>query len=258
VGTLDDVLGWLTTGDHWQGEEGIPRLVMQHLQVSAWAMVVGAAVALPVGIGLGHLRRGGLVAINVSNVGRAVPSFALLLLAVQIWGIGEAPGPLSVVGSLPTFVALTALAIPPMLTNAYVGMSGVDDEVREAARGMGMNGRQLLWRIEMPMSVPLIMAGVRTAAVGVVATATLAAIVGFGGLGRLVWDGIKQQDDPKLLSGAILVALLAIVVEFALGLAQRGLVSRGLRPRGDRIEREIEAELERGIPASAPTVTPPS
>jgi osmoprotectant transport system permease protein len=230
---LGQVWDWFADGEHWSGNEGIPRLLLQHLQVCAAAMLVAVVVALPIGLILGHHRRGGAVAVNVANIGRAIPSFALLIIGVQIWGIGEPGPPFGWVGSLPTWVCLVALALPPMLANAYVGMSQVDEDVREAAAGMGMRGREVLRKVELPMAMPVVMAGVRTAAVAVVATATLAAITGFGGLGRYVWDGIKQQDDVKLFAGALLVAVLAIVVEVALAGLQRLLVSPGLRRAND-------------------------
>ena len=248
---LGDLWDWFADGDNWTGDGGIPELLLHHLQVSAAAMLVAVLVAIPIGLVLGHLRRGGIVAINVSNVGRAIPSFGLLIIAVLIWGISTPTG-WGWVGSLPTFVALTALAIPPMLTNTYVGMSEVDAEVREAARGMGMNGRQVLTRVELPMALPLIMAGVRTAAVGVVATATLAAVVGFDGLGTPIWIGLRTQDYPEMVAGALMVAVVAMVVELALALLQRGLVSQGLRRGGDRIAREIEAVEAAVDPAVAP------
>lgn len=249
---LADVWDWFTDGANWTGDEGIPNLTLEHLQVSAAGMLVALLIALPISLTLGHLRRGGLLAINVSNVGRAIPSFGLLIVAALTWGVFDAPTGFGWVGSFPVFIALTALAIPPIVTNTYVGMAGVDAEVREAARGMGMNGRQVLSRVELPMALPLIMAGVRTAAVGVVATATLAAVVSFGGLGRLIWDGFRTQDYPKMFAGSLLVAVLAVIVELALALLQRALVSRGLRRGGDRIVQEIEAVDVVLDPATAP------
>jgi osmoprotectant transport system permease protein len=149
---------------------------------------------------------------------------------------------------------MVALAIPPMVANSYVGVAGVDDDVREAAIGMGMSGRQVLWRIELPMALPLVMAGVRIAAVAVVATATLAAYVDAGGLGRYIVDGFAVQDNVKVFVGGLLVALLAVVVELALSLLERVLVSRGLRAGGARIAREIERETleEAGVEAALP------
>jgi osmoprotectant transport system permease protein len=249
---LADVYHWFADGDHWTGNEGILHRLTEHVQLSAASIVVAAVIALPVGLVLGHLRKGGLVAINVSNIGRALPSFALLILAVQIFGIGKPAGWLSWVGSLPTFIALVALAVPPVLTNAYVGMAEVDSEVREAARGMGMSGHQLLSRVELPMALPLLMAGVRTAAVAVVATAGLAAYIGWGGLGRFIFDGFATQDYPQMFAGALLVALLSIAFELGLGVLQRMLVSRGLRVGGEKIAREIDAMQGAVVPPPAP------
>ena len=145
-----------------------------------------------------------------------------------------------------------------MMTNAYVGMAEVDPEVREAARGMGMSGRQVLWRVEAPMALPLIMAGVRISAVGVIATATLASVVGFGGLGELIWVGFKIGDYAEMFAGVLLVATLALVVELSLALVQRLLVSQGLRRGGERIAREIAGADDAFVAAAATVPIPPS
>jgi osmoprotectant transport system permease protein len=235
---LGDVVDWFRDGSHWSGEDGVIHRLAEHVQISLVSLLIAAAIALPIGIVLGHLRRGGLVAINVSNVGRALPTLAVLILFVQIFGIDEPPGVLAFTASLPTLIALVALAIPPMLTNAYVGMTDVDSDVRESATGMGMSGPQQLVRVELPIALPLIMAGVRTAAVAVVATATLAAYIGWGGLGRFIIDGLSTQDNVQVFAGAVLVALLSVVVEFILAGVQRVVVSRGLRVGRERVERE--------------------
>jgi osmoprotectant transport system permease protein len=235
---LGDVADWFRDGSHWSGEDGVIHRLAEHVQISLVSLLIAAAIALPIGIVLGHLRRGGLVAINVSNVGRALPTLAVLILFVQIFGIDEPPGVLAFTASLPTLIALVALAIPPMLTNAYVGMTDVDADVRESATGMGMSGPQQLVRVELPIALPLIMAGVRTAAVAVVATATLAAYIGWGGLGRFIIDGLSTQDNVQVFAGAVLVALLSVVVEFILAGVQRVVVSRGLRVGRERVERE--------------------
>jgi osmoprotectant transport system permease protein len=152
-------------------------------------------------------------------------------LAVREFGVGDPPDWMQSIGigSLPTFLVLVALAMPPMVTNTYAGVVGVDAETRESARGMGMSGWQLLVRVELPIASPLVMAGIRTSAVAVVATATLAAIVGWGGLGRYIIDGFRVQDYERLFAGALLVALLALVTELVLALVQRLVVPRGLR-----------------------------
>ena len=218
---LGDVVAWFADGEHWRGTNGIPHRVFEHLAMSAAAVATAAAVALPPGLVLGHLNRGGALAINVSNVGRAIPSFAILVLATELVGIGATPA----------FCALVALAVPPIVTNAFVGVREVDRDVRESARGMGMTGRQVLARVEVPMALPLVMAGVRTAAVQVVATATLAALVAWGGLGRYIVDGLAQQDYVELFAGAVLVALVSVLTEVLLGGLQRLIVPVGLRSR---------------------------
>ncbi len=228
---LSDVWSFLSSGANWSGPEGIPTLLLEHVQLTAVSVLLAAAFALPIGVTLGHLRKGGAVAINVANVGRALPALALLILGVQWFGIAEPSGLLQPLRSIPAFLAMFALAVPPMLANAYVAVASIDDEIREAARGMGMNGRQVLHRVELPMAVPLIMAGVRTAAVAVVATATLAAYVDAGGLGRYIVDGFAVQDNVKVFVGGLLVALLAIAVELSLAFVQRRLVSPGLDRR---------------------------
>ncbi len=218
---LGEVVAWFADGEHWRGTNGIPHRVFEHLTMSAAAVATAAAVALPLGLVLGHLNRGGALAINVSNVGRAIPSFAILVLATELVGIGATPA----------FCALVALAVPPIVTNAFVGVREVDRDVRESARGMGMTGRQVLARVEVPMALPLVMAGVRTAAVQVVATATLAALVAWGGLGRYIVDGLAQQDYVELFAGAVLVALVSVLTEVLLGGLQRLIVPVGLRSR---------------------------
>jgi osmoprotectant transport system permease protein len=220
---LGDVLAWFTAGEHWRGSDGIPHRLFEHVAMSAAALGAALVVALPLGVVLGHVRRGGVVVLNVANIGRAIPSFAILVIAFFAFG--------SRLGPKPPFVALFALAVPPVLTNAYVGITGVEPEAREVAVGMGMTGSQVLGRVELPLAIPLIMAGVRTAGVQVVATATLAAVIAWGGLGRYIIDGFHQQDDVKLFAGAVLVALLAIAVELGLALVQRLTLSPGLTGR---------------------------
>lgn len=203
---------WLTDPANWQGAAGIPNRTVEHLGLTAAGVGIACAIALPIALWLGHVGRGGVVALNVANIGRAVPVYAVLVLLV-IGPLGATPEA--------TVIALTAFAIPPIMTNTYVGVREVDRDVVDAARGSGMSGRQVLFRIELPLATPLIMNGVRLAAVQVVATATIAALVGGGGLGRIISGGYGERDDGKLLAGALLVALLALVVEGALALLQR-------------------------------------
>lgn len=223
---LGGVLRWFTDGAHWSGPDGIPTRLGEHLHLSIEAVAIGAVIALPLGILLGHYGRFGGAAVSVSNIGRALPAFGILVLAFQALGLGDGP----------IIVALTALAIPPMVTNSYVALREVDADVKDAARGMGYRDLAQLVRVELPLAVPLIMAGIRTSAVQVVATATLAALVAGGGLGRYIVDGFAQYDYTKLFAGAVLVALLALATELSLSALQRVLVPRGIRlqkaPRG--------------------------
>lgn len=221
MGVVTDAWIWLTTGAHWAGPEGIGQRLAEHVYVSGLALLIACAVALPVGLGLGHLGRGGALAVNVSNVGRAVPVFAVLALFMV--------SPLRNAGYVPTVVALVLFAIPPLLTNAYVGVREVDRAAVRAARGMGMTGGQVFLRVELPLARPVVMTGVRSAAVQVVATATVAAMVGQGGLGRVITAGFALYDTAQVVAGAVLVAALALVVEGVLAGADR-LLGAG-RPR---------------------------
>ena len=213
------ILHWFTDPAHWTGDDGIPTRLVEHLEISVESVVIAAVIALPIGIVLGHYGRFGFLAMNMSNVGRAVPSFAILVLAFQIFGLGQTP----------IILALVALAVPPMLTNSYVALREVDPDVKDAARGMGYRDLARLWQVELPLAVPLVMAGIRTSAVQVVATATLAALIAGGGFGRYVIDGLDQQDYPKLVAGAILVAALALATELAMAGLERMIVPRGIR-----------------------------
>jgi ABC-type proline/glycine betaine transport systems, permease component len=217
--TISRVLQWFANPAHWNGSDGIPHRLTEHVQLSAESVAIGALIALPIGIALGHYGRFGDLAINVSNVGRAVPSFAVLVIAFQVFGLGD----------FPIVLSLTALAIPPMLTNSYVALREVDPDVKDAARGMGYRELSQLLRVELPLAVPLVMAGVRTSAVQVVATATLAALIAGGGFGRYIIDGLAQQDYTKLFAGAVLVGLLAMATELSLSGLERLLVPKGIR-----------------------------
>jgi osmoprotectant transport system permease protein len=218
---LCDVVNWFTDPAHWHGTNGIPHRVEEHVLMSLAAVAAALLIAVPPSLILGHMRRFGALAVNISNIGRAIPSFAILVLGVQVLGIGAKPA----------FLALLVLAIPPLVTNSYVGMAEVDPEIRESAKGMGMTGRQSVVRVEIPIALPVLLAGVRTAAVQVVATATLAAIVAWGGLGRYIVDGLAQRDSVQVFAGALLVAVLSVLTELALALTQRLVVSAGLTHR---------------------------
>ncbi|WP_455353686.1 ABC transporter permease [Streptomyces sp. SYSU K217416] len=205
MGVLADAWVWLTTGSHWSGEGGVWNRLGEHVYVSGVALALACALALPLALALGHIGKGGALAVNISNVGRAIPVFAVLALFMV--------SPLRSAGYLPTIIALVLFAVPPLLTNAYVGMREVDRAVVEAARGMGMSGRQVFLRVELPLAYPMIMTGLRSASVQVVATATIAAMVGQGGLGRIITAGFNTYNTPQVVAGALLVALLALLVE---------------------------------------------
>jgi osmoprotectant transport system permease protein len=219
VAFLSKVAAWFADPANWTGSSGIPTRLVEHLQISGESVAIAGVIALPIGILLGHNGRFGALAVNVSNVGRALPSFGILVIAFQVFGLGD----------LPVILALTALAIPPMVTNSYVAMREVDPDIKEAARGMGYRELAQLVRVELPLAVPLVMAGIRTSAVQVVATATLAAIIAGGGLGRYIIDGYGQQLYTEVFAGALLVALLALATEVSLAGVERLLVPRGIR-----------------------------
>ncbi len=211
---------WFTDPANWTGSNGIPVRFAQQMGITLIAMAIAMVIALPLGVYLGHKGKGGFLAINVGNVGRAVPTFGLLMIFAAWAPIG--------VGNLAAIIALIIFAIPPLLTNAYIGVRDVDEEVRGAARGMGFSGLLMLRKVELPNAVPLIAAGIRTSTVQVVATASLAALVGGGGLGVYVVEGFAIQDDTLLIAGAILTAVLAISVDLVLALIQRRVTPRGL------------------------------
>lgn len=221
MGLLGDVWAWFGRSSTWTGsgvDPGILVRVYEHMSMSLQAVLLAAALALPVALYIGHRRRFEFLAVSVGNLGRALPSFGILGIAFSITTALDLPG---VLGFWATFVALVLLAIPPILTNTYVGVRSVDADATEAARGMGMTEGEILRRIEIPLAAPLILTGVRLAAVQVVATATLGALAAWGGLGRYIVDGFQSGDDVELLGGAIVVAVLAIATEVLFTLAER-------------------------------------
>ncbi len=242
---LGQVWDWLTSSANWSGSQGIPLLFWHQLTLSA--AVVATALILGGGLGvvLGHTGRGGLVAVNAANAFRAVPTLALLtLLAIQPaislkWN-----------GFLAAWIALTALAIPPILTNTYVGMREVDADVRDAAKAMGLRGWQVLGRVEAPLALPFVMAGIRTASIEVIATSTLAAYVSYTDLGTYVIAGLDSQENVVAFSGALLVALLAGLVAAGLTLLGRVLTPRPLR-QGARARAAASRPFPRRRPPSA-------
>jgi osmoprotectant transport system permease protein len=241
---IGEIVAWFMDPAHWTGPDGIPTRVAQHVTISILSVAAAIVIALPLGLYIGHTGRLAFLSVNLANIGRAVPSFAVLVMLFPIsiafsGALGRAGIDLAF---LATFGAMLLLAIPPIVTNTHAGMRDVDRDLIEAGGGMGMRGHQILRRVEIPLALPVIIAGIRLAAVQVVATATLGAVIGGGGLGRYLIDGQARHDYPRLYAGAILVALLAIGVELSLELAQRRVVSRGLTGRG--LDRRMVAQLE--------------
>lgn len=214
---LADVWSYLSDGANWSGNQGISAYLVQRLLLTGTSLVLAAAVGLPVALWLGHLGRGGALAVNISNVGRAVPTFAVLvILSVGPLGIDEL-GPYGRAG-LATLVALVLFGLPPIVTNAYVGMREVDRDVVESATGMGMTGMEIFRRVELPLALPLVVTGLRLALVQVWATATIAALVAGPGLGNIVTEGFASNDTAQVVAGAFLIAVVAVGLE--LGMAQ--------------------------------------
>lgn len=243
---LGQVLAWYTDPAHWTGSNAIGLRLWQHLSLSVASLAAGMAIALPIGLYIGHTGRFARVTVAVANIGRAVPSLGWLGIAYPIGtGLFHRAG----VGFLPAFIGLVALAIPPIVTNAYAGLRSVDPEIREAARGMGMRELQLLVRVEVPVSLPVVLAGIRASAVSVVATAPLAALVGGGTLGSYIIQGLALSDEVRVFAGAVMVALLALLTELAFAWLQRRAISPGLT--GPR--RGAGEEAAR-VPAPQPTL----
>jgi osmoprotectant transport system permease protein len=211
------------------------RLILQktweHLVLSGAALAIAIAIGLPLGVWLGHLHRGSFVAVNTANLGRALPSLAVIAAGFVFLGVGF----------WSVAFALVVLAIPPILTNAYVAVDGVQADAVEAARGMGMTGRQIVTRVELPLALPLIFTGIRTATVFVVATATIAAVAGGGGLGDIIVNqaGYGLQG---VVGAAICVSALALAADAAVGLVQRLVTPPGLRAEARAFEADVTAE----------------
>jgi osmoprotectant transport system permease protein len=221
VNILASIFTWLTEPANWSGPDGIPLRLFEHVSYSAIALGVAAAIALPLGLWIGHTGRLAFLVVNLANAARALPTVGVLVLVVALVGIGF----------VPVLVALVALAIPPILVNTFEGVRSVDPTVPAAAKGMGMRGPQVLVRAEIPVALPAILLGLRTAAVQTVSTATIAAYVSLGGLGRFVFDGLARSEYDVVAGGAVLVALLAVAAEGLFTLLLVLLVSPGVRRR---------------------------
>jgi osmoprotectant transport system permease protein len=224
VSIVEATVSWLTDPANWAGPNGIPVRLGEHVAISLVSLLIALVIALPAGLAVGHTRRGTGVAVSIANIGRAVPTLALIGLVLPLT---QALDPINGLFLYPTLFAMVVLAIPPVLVNADTGIRGVDAEVVQAARGMGLTEGQVLRRIEVPLALPVILGGVRSATVQVIATMTLGAIFALGGLGRYIVDGIAQNDDGMLFGGVVLVAALAISAEGLLAGAQRLAARRG-------------------------------
>ncbi|MGW2444330.1 ABC transporter permease [Streptomyces sp. NPDC001675] len=209
-------------GAHWHGQDGIPTRVGEHILYSLEAVGIAAVIGLPIGLVTGHHGRGGNALASIATAGRALPTFGLLVLMFTWFGFGL----------LPVMIPLVALAVPPILVTSYEAVRSVDPPPVDAARGMGMPEARILLQVELPVALPLILSGLRTAAIQVVSTATIAAYVSFGGLGRYIIDGLAQRDYEKVVGGATLVVAMALATLGVFWAVSRIAVSPGVRRSG--------------------------
>jgi osmoprotectant transport system permease protein len=225
VGVILDFLG---NSANWSGSDGIPQRVLEHLEYTFLALVVVCAIALPLGLYVGHTGRGSIAIAGTANALRALPDFGLLVYVVLLIS-GRLPARLAYL--LPSIIVLVILGIPAVLSATYAGVQNVDPAARDAAKGMGMTGSQVLWRVEVPNALPLIISGIRSSMLQIVATATIAAYVSLGGLGRFILDGQAVRDYSQMAAGAVLVGGLAIVLDQLVAGIQRLVVSPGVTGR---------------------------
>jgi len=237
---MEQLLEFFTDPASWSGDTGIPNRLIEHLAIAFLAVLTASAIALPLGFYIGHTGRLQMLGINIANIGRAVPSYAMMVLLLPVM-LGLAPvlgyDPRLSLRFLPIFLAMVLLAIPPILVAAYAGIQEVDRDLTESSRGMGLTERQILTGVELPLALPVLVGGFRVALLQVIATATIGAYLAGGGLGRYIIDGIARRDDGMLYGGVVLVAVLAIGTDVLLSWLQRRLT-----PRGVRIATELETE----------------
>lgn len=244
---LNGIFGWLVDPAHWSGPQGIPQRILEHLIYSVISLAIAAAIAIPLGIVVGHSGRAKW-AVSLANSLRAVPSLGLLF-AVALWLGPKIASSLAYV--IPSVIVLVLLAVPPILSGTYSGIQEVDPAARDAAKGMGMRGGEVLRKVEIPCALPLMLSGFRSATLQVIATATIAASISLGGLGRFLIDGLSVSDYAEMAGGAILVALLALLIDGILALVQRLVVSPGLtgkygRNRNTRGNQPVDPSTARG------------
>jgi osmoprotectant transport system permease protein len=214
---------WVTTSAHWQGSDSIPQQLLAHLGYTVLPLLIAALIGIPLGVAIGHTGRGAVLVVNLANAWRAIPTLGLLILLAVYLGFSI----------LTWLIPLVVLAIPPIIINAYEGVAGVDPDVKDAAKGMGMTPWQQVMRVEIPIALPLLLVGLRTATIFVVATATIAAYIGLGGLGRFIIDGLASNDYGPVAGGALLVVLLAVLVLALFAVLNRLVVPVGLRKQAE-------------------------
>ncbi|MFJ4223608.1 ABC transporter permease [Microbacterium sp. NPDC089695] len=228
-----DAIAWITAPEQWTGNYALPKLLGEHLTLTIISVLIAAAIAVPIGWLIGHTGKGREIAVAVSGAARAIPAFGLLILLVLLLGVLRVPE-----AAVITFVLL---AIPSLLAGAYTGLEAIDRRVIDAAKSMGMTGWQVFWKVEVPLGLPLLVGGIRSALLQVIATVTIAAYVNLGGLGYPIIQGIPLQRFDQVLAGAILVALLALLVDLLLAAAQHAAVPAGLRTAQSTRRRDRES-----------------
>lgn len=250
---LDALLAYLADGSHWQGATGIPTRLLEHLVLAALAVLAACLVALPAGLYIGHTGRFQILGLNLANVGRALPSYAVMVMVFPVALAAAEPlgyDPRLGLTFLPIFVAMTLLAIPPILVSSFAGIAEVDRDVVGSSRGMGLSESQVLRRVELPLALPVIIGGFRIATLQVIATATLGAVLSSGGLGRLIIDGLARRDEGMLYAGVLLVASLAIGTDLLLAVLQRRLTPVGVTVAAGQAAVEAIGDLGTVKPAS--------
>lgn len=231
---------WLGNPENWNGPDGVPSRMLEHIWYSFLSLAVATLIALPIGLWVGHKGKGAMLMITIGNAARAIPTLGLLTIMVLVAGIG-------IVAPL---VALVAIAIPPILVNCYQGIRSVDPVLVDSARAMGLTERQVLTNVEIPVALPLVILGLRTAALQVVSTASIAAYVGLGGLGRYVFDGLATRDFQLVAAGAFLIAILAISTELIFSYGGRLFISKGvLKPKVTKSVSSPSAIQKEAVPA---------
>jgi len=229
---VEQLVTFLGDATNWQHETGIPNRLLEHIAISLLAVLTASIIALPLGFYIGHTGRLQLLGINIANIGRAVPSYAVMVMLLPVM-LALAPvlgyDPRLGLRFFPIFLAMVLLSIPPILVAAYAGLQAVDRELTESSRGMGLTETQILSQVELPLALPVLIGGFRVALLQVIATATIGAFLAGGGLGRYIIDGIARRDDGMLYAGVVLVALLAIGTDLLLSWLQRRLTPAGVR-----------------------------